>query len=55
MKPTQGRSPANETQVNQTCANCGMKQEEWHTPQGYQQDGETFCCKGCASGIGCTC
>jgi hypothetical protein len=80
---TQGRTPANETQVNpqdpmrssggndtsnrtslpsdpgtvteQTCANCGMKQDEWRTPQGYQQDGETFCCEGCATGTGCTC
>lgn len=63
MNPTQGGNPANETQVNpqnrtvteQTCANCGMKQDEWRTPQGYQQDGETFCCEGCATGTGCTC
>jgi hypothetical protein len=81
MNPTQGRSPADETQVNpqdkkqagggkgatrgpnpqpgtateQTCANCGMKQDEWRTPKGYQQDSETFCCEGCATGTGCTC
>jgi hypothetical protein len=66
MNSTPG-NPANETQVNptgrqdpntvteQTCANCGMKQDEWRTPQGYHQDGETFCCEGCATGAGCTC
>jgi len=67
MNPTRGSTPANETQVNptggkrsdtvteQTCANCGMKQDEWRTSQGYKQDGETFCCEGCATGTGCTC
>ena len=60
MNRTRG-NPANETQVNpntvteQTCANCGMKQDEWRTPLGYKQDGETFCCEGCATGTGCTC
>jgi hypothetical protein len=43
------------TVTEQTCANCGMKQDEWRTPQGYKQDGETFCCEGCATGTGCTC
>lgn len=37
------------TVTEQTCANCGMRQDEWRTPQGYQQDGETFCCEGCAT------
>jgi len=47
-KPTQ-------TATEQTCANCGMQQDEWRTTQGFKQDGETFCCEGCASGTGCTC
>jgi len=50
----QGRQDPN-TVTEQTCANCGMKQDEWKTPQGYNQDGETFCCEGCATGTGCTC
>jgi len=49
-----GRQDPN-TVTEQTCANCGMKQDEWRTPQGYKQDGETFCCEGCATGTGCTC
>jgi hypothetical protein len=40
--------------TRQTCANCGMRQDAWRTPQGYQQDGETFCCEGCATGTGST-
>ena len=62
MSSRQGRNPANETQANPQdkvqagmCANCGMKQDEWRTRQGYQMDGETFCCEGCATGTGCTC
>ena len=43
------------TATEQTCANCGMKQDEWRTPQGYKMDAETFCCEGCATGTGCTC
>lgn len=44
-----------QTATEQTCANCGMQQDEWRTPQGFKQDSETFCCEGCASGTGCTC
>jgi hypothetical protein len=59
MSPTQGRGSAKETQpgtvTEQTCANCGMKQDEWRTPKGYLMDSETFCCEGCATGTGCTC
>ncbi len=43
------------TATEQTCANCGMKQEDWSTPQGYRQGGVTYCCEGCATGTGCTC
>jgi hypothetical protein len=38
-----------------TCANCGMEQPEWQTPHGVEQDGERYCCEGCAGGSGCTC
>lgn len=55
MDPNKGRSGKPGTVTELTCANCGMKQEEWRTPQGYKQDGETFCCEGCATGTGCTC
>jgi hypothetical protein len=60
MNPTQGRNRGSgssppDTVTEQTCANCGMKQDEWRTPQGYKMDGETFCCEGCATGTGCTC
>ena len=47
--------PKGGTVTEQTCANCGMKQDEWRTPHGFKQEGETFCCEGCATGTGCTC
>jgi len=57
MSPSTGNKPndRSKTATEQTCANCGMQQDEWRTPQGYKQDTETFCCEGCASGTGCTC
>ena len=50
-----GTKKQTQTATEQTCANCGMQQDEWRTPQGFKQDAETFCCEGCASGTGCTC
>ncbi len=40
-----------------TCPTCGMLQTEWLATggQGYARDGQTFCCRGCAEGSGCTC
>ena len=57
MSSSTGKKPNDRTKTatEQTCANCGMQQDEWRTPQGYKQDTETFCCEGCASGTGCTC
>ncbi|GEM_PF-3104340 len=38
----------------ETCPECGMEKEFWKTP-GFKHSGETFCCRSCAEGIGCTC
>jgi len=33
-----------------------MEQDDWSNDgEGYTVDGETFCCRGCAEGTGCTC
>ena len=42
---------------SQTCSNCGMAKEEWqgNGGEGYQYQGQTYCCQGCAEGGGCTC
>lgn len=39
------------------CPNCGMAREEWqgNEGRGYEADGVTYCCQGCAEGTGCTC
>lgn len=39
------------------CPNCGMARSEWkgNSGKGYTKDGETYCCRGCAEGTGCTC
>ncbi len=41
----------------QSCPNCGMSRDEWQGEdgQGYTKDRETYCCRGCAEGKGCTC
>ena len=40
-----------------TCPRCGMPQSEWrgNSGAGVEQDGERYCCQGCADGTGCTC
>ena len=42
-----------------TCPNCGMESRDWkgNDGQGYEQDGNMYCCEGCAEfGAGaCTC
>jgi len=39
------------------CPNCGMQQSEWLASEreGYRHDGTLYCCRGCATGEGCTC
>jgi hypothetical protein len=39
------------------CARCGMPQNTWtgSNGKGYPKGGQTYCCKGCAEGTGCTC
>jgi hypothetical protein len=41
----------------QTCPNCGMAREDWqgNSGQGYEYNGQMYCCQGCAEGTGCTC
>lgn len=41
----------------QTCTVCGMPQDEWkgNGGRGVQEDGKSYCCKGCASGGECSC
>jgi hypothetical protein len=38
----------------QSCPNCGMSRDDWQG-DGYTKDRETYCCRGCADGTGCTC
>jgi hypothetical protein len=42
---------------SQTCPNCQMSREEWqgNAGQGYEYQGQTYCCQGCGEGTGCTC
>ena len=44
-------------QTERTCPNCGMPKSQWkgNYGQGYQQQGETYCCEGCAENVGCGC
>jgi hypothetical protein len=37
------------------CPACGAKRDLWPHPAGYIKSGETYCCVGCATDIGCTC
>lgn len=43
--------------AQRTCPNCGMQQSEWLATEGegFNLDGQTYCCRGCAEGSGCTC
>jgi hypothetical protein len=40
--------------INLSCPVCGMNLDNRKT-QGFVVGDETFCCKGCAEGTGCTC
>jgi hypothetical protein len=43
--------------AEQTCPVCGMRKEQWkgNGGEGVTRDGQTYCCRGCAAGTGCTC
>ena len=36
------------------CPKCGMVKNDW-PGEGYAQEGQIYCCQGCAEGTGCTC
>ncbi len=40
-----------------SCPNCGMQQDKsWEDGgKGYMDDGDNYCCRGCAEDTGCTC
>jgi hypothetical protein len=40
-----------------SCPNCGMPKQDWrgNGGNGYAKDGQSYCCRGCASGSACTC
>ncbi len=41
-------------QINLACPTCGMSLTDKKT-EGFVLTGETYCCRGCAEGTGCTC
>ena len=41
-------------EVGLVCPECGMEQEEWGSPAGFVEGGQTYCCEGCPRGE-CTC
>jgi hypothetical protein len=41
--------------TEEMCPRCGMQQSEWQEPEGFERNGETYCCQGCADETGCTC
>lgn len=43
--------------AEQVCPRCGLPKESWQGDEGegYEKDGTTYCCQGCAEGSGCTC
>jgi hypothetical protein len=42
------------SRVDLSCPGCGMKLTS-RMPDGYVMGNETYCCRGCAEGTGCTC
>lgn len=42
---------------NQACVSCGIEKRDWagNGGKGYAEDGQMFCCYGCASDLPCTC
>jgi hypothetical protein len=51
----QTRDSESQTTQQADCPGCGMTRQEWSTPSGYVEEDKTYCCKGCATGDGCTC
>lgn len=45
------------SQEEPQCENCGMPKSEWkgNLGKGYQVEGETYCCRGCAEDGECDC
>jgi hypothetical protein len=44
------------TPGEERCAKCHIVRLEWeHNGQGYNSGGQTYCCRGCSEGTGCTC
>ena len=39
------------------CPNCGRPESTWRENggEGYAEGGQTYCCRGCADELGCTC
>lgn len=43
--------------VDKTCPTCGMTSNKFgaNNGLGFEKEGDIYCCRGCAEGIGCTC
>jgi hypothetical protein len=43
--------------AHQQCAGCHMPRNQWqgNGGQGVGQNGQMYCCQGCANNSGCTC
>ena len=54
---TEGTDISDRENQSETCPTCGMEKKDWggRTGRGYLQEGETYCCRGCAEGTACTC
>ena len=54
-KANEGQSTEPEDLGSEVCPSCDMARKEWPHKEGYQREGATYCCEGCAQGTGCTC
>ena len=57
MKILKTRNPMEESHARVHCPCCGRFSREWQENEGHGfWDGtETYCCRGCVEGTGCTC
>ena len=58
MNPNETRGSEGEGEMeDQMCPRCGMNQKDWtaNEGRGFNKEGESYCCQGCAEGTGCTC
>lgn len=55
--PNELRGDPIEAPEETDCVRCGMAKEDWkgNKGNGVKQEGEMYCCKGCAEDTGCTC